>query len=88
MICEVYGFSPTQVGELTVRQFNYMRDYAYRARTETLLGEHVFTGKNNSYKLPGVITEKPVDSFSHKIKLLKQRTGKSVLTQEDLKGII
>jgi len=88
-MCEVYGMTPEQLGNLTVSQFYMFRDYAYRSRVEDLLGEHNF-GEKSNWSLPGIKGErkKKLSDFDIKIQAIKKRTGKTVLTSEDLKGIL
>lgn len=87
MICEVYGYTPNDVGNLTMSQFDYLRDYAYRARFENLLGFHNFSDKSNKWTPPGIQKRNKLSEFDLKIKELKRIKGKSTLSASDLTGI-
>jgi len=90
-ISEVYGFTPAQIGDLTLSQFYAYRDYAYRARVESLMGHYNFADKNNKWKAPGFGGTKrgpQISAVEAQLLAIKKRTGKSVLGPNDLKGII
>jgi len=88
MVSEVFGFTPREIGDMTLSQFNDYRSYAYRARVENLLGHYSFADKHKPWKIPGISNQqKPVDELSAIVQSIKRRTGKSVLTAGDLKGI-
>jgi len=85
MISQVYGFTPTEISELTLGQFSSYRDYAFRARQEDLLGYYCF--HDGKWQLPGMSSKAPVDSEKSRleaaIREYRAVTGKKLITPED-----
>jgi hypothetical protein len=90
MMCQVYGYTPEQVSNLTLSQFSEFYQYALRSRIEDLLGwRGVVNDKGKvTWKEPGAVKVPQMDPFEAKLKALKSRTGKNSFTADELSKIL